>query len=211
MAEDQKRIPVDSAAVSAAMQFLNLALTAASHYDPSLPDHGRKHVVQALVGVNQLLASLFPNKPTLPIALIDLACALKDLDRGIVAPMLRPAKVDHRPPSAITAEMFRALPAAAMTLQMKTGMPLKNASREIAEQLNKMGFRDSRGDRIKGAQVAKWREKMTTERAAENLAVARYELALKSVEGLPPSEAVELVLANVPALTPPKNPKKPPS
>jgi hypothetical protein len=51
-----------------------------------------------LVGVNQLIAALFPNEPALPVALIELACALKDLDRGTVAPLLKHAELGHRPP-----------------------------------------------------------------------------------------------------------------
>ena len=67
------------------------------------------------------------------------------------------------------------------------------------------------GDRIEGSQVAKWREKMRTERAAENLAVARYQLALQQVKDMDPAEGVKLVLANIPALYPPKIPKNPTS
>jgi len=110
---------VNSAELTAAMHRLSLALGAASRPDPNERGHGRHHVVQALVAVNQLIAALFPNMTTLPVPLIDLACALKDLDRGIVAPMLKPADISHRPPNAITAELFRALPAAAMTLMMR--------------------------------------------------------------------------------------------
>lgn len=202
---------IDPAELTAAMQFLSMALQAASEYEPSQGGGGRKHVVQALVGVNQLIAALFPNKPVLPVALIDLACALNDLDRGIVAPLLKPADVSHRPPNALSAELFRALPAAAMTLEMEAGKRRKEASREIAAQLNRMGYRDSSGNRIEGSQVAKWREKMMTERAAENLAVARYQLALEKVKGIAPGEAAKFVLANMPALHPPTIPKKPTS
>jgi len=190
------------------MQVLGLALQAASQYDPSLPDHGRKHVIQALVGVNQLVAALFPNKPTLPLSLIDLACALKDLDRGVVVPLLKPTDIRHRPPNPTSAELFRALPAAAMTLEMQSGKSLKEASREIASRLMKMGYRDSFGNRIEGEQIAKWREKMKTERAAENLAVARYQLALEQVKGKTPSEGSKFLLANLPELHPPPIPKK---
>jgi hypothetical protein len=206
--EVQQRAAINQTELAAAIQILGLALQAASQYDPSLPDHGRKHVVQALVGVNQLIAALFPNKPTLPVSLIDLACALKDLDRGVVAPMLKPTDVRHRPPSSTSAELFRALPAAAMTLEMQAGKSRKEASREIATRLSKMGYRDSLGNPVEAAQVAKWREKMMTERAAENLAVARYQLALEQVKGMAPSEGSKFLLANMPELHPPTGPKK---
>ena len=104
------------AELAQAMHLLGQALGAAPNYDPSKkPDHGRPSVVAALVGVNQLIAALFPNEPALPIPLIDLACALKDLDREIVAPLLQAAKVGHRPPNTLSDELFRALPAAAMS------------------------------------------------------------------------------------------------
>jgi hypothetical protein len=193
------------------MQFLGVALDAASPYNPSQPDRGRGHVVQALVGVNQLIAALFPNKPALPVALIDLACALKDLEQGIVAPLFKPAKLDHRPPNALSAELFRALPAAAMTLEMQAGKSLKEASREVAAQLNKMGYTDDSGNRVRGSQVSKWREKMMTERASENLAVARYQLALAQVTGMDPGVAAKSLVDTMPALHPPTIPKKPPS
>jgi hypothetical protein len=207
--QDREAPAINQVELTAAMQFLGVALQAASGSDPHQPDHGRKHVVQALVGVNRLIGALFPNLPALPVALIDLACALRDLERGIVAPLLRPAEVTHRPPNALSAELFRALPAAAMTLAMQAGKGRREASREIASQLYKMGYRDTSGNRIEGAQVAKWREKMMTERAAENLAVARYQLALEQVKGVAPGEAVEFLLANMPALHPPTIPKKP--
>jgi hypothetical protein len=187
------------------------ALRAASNYDPAQPDHGRASVVAALVGVNQLIAALFPNEPALPVALIELACALKDLDRGTVAPLLKHAELGHRPPNALSDELFRAIPAAAMTLQMKAGKSRDDAADEIANRLNRMGYRHPSGDRIEGSQVAKWREKMMTERAAENLAVARYQLALERVKGMEAAEAAKFLLSNMPALYPPKIPKKPTS
>jgi hypothetical protein len=60
-------------------------------------------------------------------------------------------------------------------------------------------------------QVAKWREKMMTELAAENLAVARYQLALEQVKGKTPAEGAKFLLANMSALHPPRIPRKPTS
>lgn len=206
--ESQQRVGINPLELNAAMQFLGHALEAASQYDPGQPDHGREHVIQALVGVNQLIAALFPNKPALPVALIDLACALKDLERGIVAPMLKPAYLGHRAPNALSAELFRALPAAAMTLEMEGGELRINASCTVANKLNKMGYRDSSGNLIEAAQVEKWRDKMMTELASENLAVARYHLALEQVKAMSPREAAKFLLASMPALHPPGIAKK---
>jgi hypothetical protein len=203
--------PARQAELHEAIRFLGSALQAASNYDPSQPDHGRASVLAALVGVNQLIAALFPNAPALPVALIELACALKDLDRGTVAPLLKPAEVGHRPPSPLSDELFKAIPAAAMTLQMKAGKKRDDAAGEIASRLNRMGYRHPSGDRLEGSQVGKWREKMMTERAAENLAVARYQLALQQVNGMAPAEGAALLLDNIPGLYPQKIPQKPPS
>jgi hypothetical protein len=210
-ASGQAGIAINPAELAEAMRFLGFALQAASKYDPTQPDHGRASVVAALVGVNQLIAALFPNEPALPVALIELACALKDLDRGTVAPLLKHTEVGHRPPNALSDELFKAIPAAAMTLQMKAGKSRDDAAGEIANRLSRMGYRHPSGDRLEGSQVAKWREKMMTERAAENLAVARYQLALQQVKGMNPAEGVTRLLANIPALYPLKIPKNPPS
>jgi hypothetical protein len=202
---------INQSELAAAMHFLGQTLGAASHYDPSRPDHGRASVVAALVGVNQLIAALFPNKPALPVPLIDLACALKDLDRGIVGPLLQPTEISHRPPKALLDDLFTALPAAAMTLLMTAGTKREDAGREIARHLERMGYRHASGDRISASQIAKWRERMMTERAAENLAVARYQLALEQVKGQDAAAAANFILANIPALYPPQIPKKPTS
>jgi len=141
----QPATAINPAELAEAMRFLGFALRAASNYDPTQPDHGRASVVAALVGVNQLIAALFPNEPALPVALIELACALKDLDRGTVAPLLKRAELGHRPPNALSDELFRAIPAAAMTLQMKAGKSRDDAADEIANRLNRMGYRPSLG------------------------------------------------------------------
>lgn len=210
-APPEQRSPNNQVELAAAMNFLGLALGTASNYQPAERDHGRAGVVTALVGVNQLIAALFPDKPALPMPLIDLACALKDLDRGIVGPLLRPAKVSHRPPNALSDELFRSLPAAAMTLFMQGGLKRDDAGRTVASRIGKMGYRDASGNRISSVQIAKWREKMMTERASENLAVARYQLALKQVQGKDPADAAGLVLDSLPALYPPQMPKTPAS
>jgi hypothetical protein len=193
------------------MQFLAYTLREASNYDPSQPDHGRASAIAALVGVNQLIAVLFPNRPTLPVPLVDLACALKDLDRGTVAPLLQPRKLAHRAPNPLNDDLFRAIPAAAMTVLMNGGRKLGEAAGEVARGLGGMGYRDSSGNRISGSHIAKWRERMRTELASENLAVARYQLALERVKGAPAAEAAKFLLSNMQALYPAKIPKKPTS
>ena len=81
------------------------------------------------------------------------------------------------------------------------------AARNIARRLKEMGY--SPGN-LTAVQLAKWQEKMMTERAAQNLAVQRYELALKCVKELAPAEAVKFLLRNLPILHPTTFPKRVP-
>jgi hypothetical protein len=113
------------AELASAMQFLNFALGAAGSYDPTQPDHGRASVRAALVGVIRLLGALFPNKPALPISLNHLLYALHDLDRGKVAPLLEPATPSKNPGLSLTEELFRAIPAAAITCLIKQSAPTR--------------------------------------------------------------------------------------
>ncbi len=211
-APQQDASPIRENELGAAMEFLALALRAASTYDPAQPDHGRGSVRAALGGVIRLIAELFPNQPSLPIALNHLLYGLWDLDRGKVVPLLEPAKPSTNPGLSLTEDLFRAIPAAAMTkLTDSRVMKRADAARNIARRLSKMGFTRPSGDAITGPQVAKWREKMMTERAAENRAVAQYQFALETVKTMEPHKAVEFLMGSMPHLYPPNFPKTPPS
>jgi hypothetical protein len=102
----------------AAFQLLALALGPGT-FDPTRPDHGRASVRNALIGVIAVIAELFPDKPSLPATLNHLLYALWDLDRGKVAPLLQPAKIEHSPGLSLSEDLFRALPSAAMTRLME--------------------------------------------------------------------------------------------
>jgi len=192
--------------VTAAIQELWRKLQIASAYSPTQPDRGRSSVRIALIGVLEFLSILFPDAPTLPVGLQDLLQGLVDLDRGGVIPLLEPADLHGRPPNSLGVELFRAIPAAAMTLLMegRHGMSLEQAGREIASRLSKLGYR---GGRISHQKIAKWREKMMTESVRENLAVQRYELALTWVKGLDAAAAVNFLLSCLPSLHPAEFPK----
>jgi hypothetical protein len=184
----------------------------ASTYSSAQSDHGRGGVRIALVGVINLISELYPGDQSLARPLNELLYALADLDNGKVVPLLKPTKVFNSPGNSLTNDLFRAIPAAAMTLLVKGGGISRNdAARDIASRLTKLGYRDSSGNRFTGAQIAKWREKMMTERAAENMAVARYQLALEWVKAKETCEAVEFLLRSMPAFHPPNFPKKLPS
>lgn len=152
------------AEIASAMHFLNSALGAGTSYDPTRPDHGRASVRAALVGVIRLIGVLFPNTPALPISLNRLLYALHDLDRGKVAPLLEPATPSKNPGLSLTEELFRAIPAAAITCLLKQGVKRSDAAKQVARKLTGMGYRSHSGGPFEASQIAKWREKMMTER-----------------------------------------------
>jgi hypothetical protein len=197
--------------LKAAFQLLALALGPGT-FDPTRPDHGRASVRNALIGVIAVIAELFPDKPSLPATLNHLLYALWDLDRGKVAPLLQPAKIEHGPGLSLADELFRALPAAAMTRLMEgRAMSREAAAHSIARRLTGMGYRDTDGAEITASQLMKWREKMMTELPAENRAAAQYQMALKAVQSMERAEAVEFLMKAMPALYPPNFPNNPPS
>lgn len=205
METSQDPLSVRETQLNAALQFFSLAVQS---YDPNRPDHGRSGARNTLVAVIQLLAVLFPNTPALPIALQDLLQGLVDLDRGRVIPLLKPLKTGGAPPKALQEDLLRALPAAAMTCLMEGGQMARiDAAREVASRLSRLGYRLGR---IPHGRIAKWREEMMRESARENLAVQRYQHALKAVKemGMDATAAVSFLLGNLPLLYPAEFPKK---
>jgi hypothetical protein len=161
--------------------------------------------------VIRLLGALFPNKPALPISLNHLLYALHDLDRGKVAPLLEPATPSKNPGLSLTEELLRAIPAAAITCLIKHGVKRADAAKEVARKLAGIGYRSPSGGRFEAKQIAKWREKMMTERAAKNRAVAQYQLALEMVQSMEGRAAFDFLMGSMPDLYPPNFPKIPPS
>jgi hypothetical protein len=90
-------------------------------------------------------------------------------------------------------------------------MSREEAAHSIARRLTGMGYRDPAGAEITASQLMKWREKMMTERPAENQAAGQYQFALKAVESMERAEAVEYLMEAMPALYPPNFPNNPPS
>jgi hypothetical protein len=166
----------------------------------------------ALAGVIKLISDLYPDEPSFPVPFVQLRYGLRDLDHGKVAPFLNPTTVPHSPGTALSEDLFRAIVAAAMTV-LVASKKLKRveAARDIARRLSKMGARHSSGKTVTHTQIGKWREKMMTERAAENVAVAHYEAAKQQVNGMEPLAAVDLILSSLTDLSPANFPKKPPA
>jgi hypothetical protein len=194
------------AEVAAAIQEFWIRLQMASSYDPTAQDSGRSSARIALTAVLEFLAVLYPKLSPLPLSLQDLLQGLTDLDRGTVIPLLTPPKKRGRRTNQLSDELFRAIAAAAMTSLMNSPeMDRKLAARNIARRLSEMGYGPGK---ITTVQIEKWREKMMTERAAENLAVQRYEMALQWVQLMAPADAVRFLLSHLPILHPVYFPKK---
>jgi hypothetical protein len=190
--------------------FTNTLRAASTIYSGSPAEQARGAIKIALHGVVTLISNLYPNEPAFPRPLNDLLYHLHDLDHGAVA-VLKPTKVSSRPSLALSEELFRAIVAAAMTSLMNGGKKKKEAARDIARRLAKVGGKSASGEIIQAGQIEKWREKMMTERAAENKGVARYQEALEILSGMEPNEAVDLMLSSLTDLSPANFPKKPPA
>jgi hypothetical protein len=197
----------------AAIQFFTVAIQmAAKSYSADPPDRARTAIRIALAGVIRLISDLYPDEPSFPLPLIQLRYGLLDLDHGKVVPFLKPTKVSHSPGTQLSEDLFRAIVAAAMTsLVAGKKLSLNEASRDIAKRLSKMGAKHWSGKAITHGQIGKWREKMMTERAVENAAVAHYEAAKQQVIGMEPLKAVDLMLSSLTDLSPANFPKKPPA
>jgi hypothetical protein len=169
----------------------------------------RKVAGNILIKVIDLILELYPEHPEWIIPLDQLLFGLRDLDRGKSNNLFQPLKLDHRPPNTIADMIFRAIPAAAMTILMKKARVKRTeAAATIARKLNKLGYRDGSGALIKGNQVAQWREDVTARQPRE-LAARRYYDALKEVEALEPQAAVTFLLNALPSLPPPHFPQNP--
>ena len=125
--------------------------------------------------------------------------------------MLEPATPSKNPGLSLTEELFRAIPAAAITCLLKQGVKRSDAAKEVARRLTGMGYRSHSGGPFEASQIAKWREKMMTERATENRAVSQYQLALEMVKSMEGRAAFDFLMGSMPHLYPPNFPKIPPS
>ena len=192
------------AEITSAIQQLWMKLQMAGGYNPAAADHGRSSARIALIAVVEFLAVLFPDTPTLPLALQDLLQALVDLDRGTPNPLFERSKARGRAPIPLSEDLFRAIVAAAMTKRMEAReISREQAARDIARRLGELGYQPGR---IQYNQIEDWRDKMR-EGDTASLAVQRYRLALKLVEPKGPIEGAKFLLGNLPALYPANFPK----
>jgi len=198
-----------SAAIITAVANLAVTLHACATANVEQPQEVRKVAANILIKVIDLILELHPEHPEWVIPLNQLLYGLKDLDRGKPNILFQPVKLDNRPPNTIADVIFRAIPAAAMTILMKKGRVKRTeAAATIARRLNKLGYRDGSGGPFKGNQVAQWREDIMAQRPRE-LSARRYHDALKEVEAMEPQEAMTYILNALPSLPPPHFPQNP--
>lgn len=189
-----------STELQAALRFVFGTLQEASVGYDRLQPEARRRVGKALVAAIHLISEIYPNEPSFAFPLNDLLYSLFDLDHGKVLPLLRPAKIANSPGNALADELFKAIPAAAMTCLVEGKvMQRKQASQDILKRLRAMGITHLSGKAITANQITKWRENMMAGWASENYAVARYVFALKYVSGLGPVAAVKFLLGSLSA------------
>jgi hypothetical protein len=165
----------------------------------------------ALGSVVSFLQGVFDGDSQALLPLRRLQYALHDLDRGQVDPLLRPKKIDHRPPSPLQKEGFIAFVAAAMELFVDGGVPRAEAARRVAQSLHARGYRYGRGHRITPRQIERWRDKMRAGSALDNPAVERFRRIVEQWrhQFRDTEQAAETILERLPLVVPPEIPLKP--
>ena len=88
------------------------------------------------------------------------------------------------------------------------GVDRQTAADDIAKRLTRLGYKLPGGKLVTGPRIIKWREKMMTELARENLAVAQYQFALKTVKSNKLDDPIGYLIGMMPQLYPPQIPKK---
>ncbi len=179
-------------------------------FDPAAEDGGRASAIMSLVAIGHYLTAVVGTGLTTPLR--QLQYALHDLDRGKVGRLVERTKVSNRPPEAISVEGFRAFAAVAMDLMIQTGVGRKQAAREVARELCRLGYDDGPGRLITAGRVEDWRDRMLVERPAENAGAARFQRLKARVSGYAPSKLKDgayLLSKQLPRAFP--IPKKPPS
>jgi hypothetical protein len=201
-------VPTDE--IEHRIQLLVCLMSAQKGYEPSAADHGRSAIYQMLLGLIEHVSQILPERPDLVHPLHDLLYGLKSLDAGSVAPMLMPAPIKGRRPSPIPQELFRAAAAALMQLKQWQRVERPVAAREVARELNKLGYRDE-GNELNGKGVTLWRNKMKKPVDATCPAAGRYRTILAQLKINFPNDhksAYRFLLGLMPELATPSIPRK---
>lgn len=142
------------------VEILRSDLTVANEgFNADSTDHGRGDVLVALVAVCDFIERFEEMKRYgLSNPLRALALALTQLDKPRIHPMLRPAKVRHRPPASQGQRALVSLSVAAMEhAQIEFG-DRSLASQKVSNELHRRGYRLA-GKPITAKTVANWRDR----------------------------------------------------
>lgn len=191
--------------------FLALKLSADA-FNPDADDAGRLCVMMSLTAIDEFLIAMFGTRePSVLNPLHQLQYALYDLRRGKVMPLLKPKKVSRRPRDSAAVEGFRAFAAVAMDLYVQAKVPRKQAARDVAHELSRMGYKNGSGKLITGSRVEDWRDRMMTELPRENEAAARFHRVKAQLEVQFASDlkaGARFLLGRLPTVVPiPKKPR----
>jgi hypothetical protein len=165
----------------------------------------------ALNALSNFVGNVFSLDQDLRLPLNELLYGLHDLDHGQIVAVLQPAKVSHRPKSALRTDVMRAGAAALMDLYRQAGMARKQAAMHAAIKLNELGYRDEKDQRIDAKNVERWRDELKSPQDKSDEAAGRYQFILewlKFSHPAKPGEAAEFLLGALPDLSAPSIPKK---
>ena len=157
------------------------------------------------------------------VPLMELESALWALDEGITEPLLKPVRpaTGGRPPASHLWQQFIGTVAYVVKRLGKIGYPPQKAYSAVASELNRIGTKTDRGERISARTVRFWCGKVSEDVGKRSLP-AQCCAALMSdrrtaiLDGLPPESAAEYLRSRlvdaarkVGVASPPRRPVKP--
>jgi hypothetical protein len=181
-------------------------------FDADADDGGRWCVSMSLTAIDDFLRPLLGREDSSVLnPFHQLQYALYDLGHGRVRRLLAPRPVSARPKNSVAIEGFRAFAAVAMDLFVKGGVPRKQAARDVARALSRMGYNNGPGKIITGPRVEDWRDRIMKKTPENKAAAARFHRMKKELETRYPEDltaAARFLLARLPTVVPiPKKPR----
>lgn len=165
-----------------------------------------------LNALSDFLGNVYALDQDLRLPINELLYAIDDLDRGKVVALLKPAKVDHRPPNPLSNGLLRADAAALMDIYQQDKMTREQAASQAAFKLNELGYRNENGQRIAAKEIENWRDQMKERQGKEDIAAAQYAKLLSELKSKYPNEpkkAAQFLLDVLPDMIPPTIPANP--
>lgn len=146
----------------------------------------------------KFVAQVFPNEPEYCMPINAVLYALLDVANGQKPPLFKPVKGRRGVP--FSESIFRAAAAALMEFYQQSGIARKVAARDVAIELDRMGYRNE-GREITADNVENWRDEMREEGGTP--AADRYLYILKELgSGFPkePKKAAQFLFNALPGI-----------